>query len=52
MQNEKPVSTPLPINFKKWVMTFKNQDIRVIAPMDPQEGCRYIDPIKDEIGRG
>ena len=23
------------INFKKWVMTFKNQNIRVIAPMDP-----------------
>ena len=23
------------INFKKWVMTFENQDIRVIAPMDP-----------------
>ena len=27
------------INFKKWVMTFENQDVRVIAPMDPQEGC-------------
>ena len=40
------------INFKKWVMTFKNQDIRVISPMDPQEGCRYIEPIKDEDGRG
>ena len=26
------------INFKKHVMTFENQDIRVIAPMDPQEG--------------
>ena len=23
------------INFKKWVMTFKNQDVRVISPMDP-----------------
>ena len=26
------------INFKKHVMTFENQDVRVIAPMDPQEG--------------
>ena len=23
------------INFTKWVMTFENQDVRVIAPMDP-----------------
>ena len=40
------------INFKKWVMTFKNQDINVISPMDPQEGCEYIEHIKDEDGRG
>ena len=39
------------INFKKWAMTFKNQDIRVIAPMDPQEGRQYIETIKDEDGR-
>ena len=26
------------INFKKHVMTFENQDVRVITPMDPQEG--------------
>ena len=26
------------INFKKCVMIFENQDVRVIAPMDPQEG--------------
>ena len=26
------------INFKKCVMTFENQDVKVIAPMDPQEG--------------
>ena len=30
-------------------MTFENQDVRVIAPMDPQEGQRYIEPIKDEV---
>ena len=38
------------INFKKRVMTFENQDVRFIAPMDPQEGQRYIDPVKDEVG--
>ena len=37
------------INFKKWMMTFENQDIRVIAPMDPDEGRRYIEPVKDEV---
>ena len=26
------------INFNKCMMTFKNQDIQVIAPMDPTEG--------------
>ena len=26
------------INFKNRVMKFENQDVRVIAPMDPQEG--------------
>ena len=26
------------INFKKHVMTFENQHVRVIAPIDPQEG--------------
>ena len=39
------------INFKKCVMTFENQDVRVIAPMDPQEGRRYIKRVKDEVGR-
>ena len=32
-------------------MTFENQDVRVIAPMDPMEGRRYIKPIKDQFGR-
>ena len=39
------------INFKKCVMTFENQDVRIIAPMDPQEGQRYIVPVKDEVKR-
>ena len=32
-------------------MTFENQDVRVISPMDPQEGRRYIEPVRDEAGR-
>ena len=39
------------INFKKWVMTFENQDVKVIAPMEPQEGHQYIEPMRDEAGR-
>ena len=39
------------INFKKRVMTFEKQDVRVISPMDPQEGRWYIEPIRDEAGR-
>ena len=40
------------INFKKHMMTFENQDIRVIVHMDPNEGKRYIEPMKDEVVRG
>ena len=40
------------INFKKCVTTFENQDIIVIALMDPNEGRRYIEPVKDEVIRG
>ena len=39
------------INSKKRVMTFENQDVRVIATMDPQKGRRYIKLVKDEVGR-
>ena len=39
------------INFKKRMMTFENQDIRVIVPMDPDEGWQYIEPVKDEVFR-
>ena len=40
------------IKFKKRMMTFENQDIRVIARMDPSEGRRYIEPVKDEVVKG
>ena len=40
------------INFKKRIMTFENHEIRVIAPMDSNEGQSYIEPVKDEAVRG
>ena len=36
------------IIFKKRTMTFENHDTRVIAPLDPSRGQRYVEPIKDE----
>ena len=39
------------INFKKWVMAFENQDVKVIAPIDPHEGHQYIEPVRDESSR-
>ena len=41
----------LVINFKKWVMKFENQDVRVISPMHPQEGLRYIKHVRNKAGR-
>ena len=32
-------------------MTFEIQDVKLIAPMDPQEGRLYIEPVKYEVGR-
>ena len=40
------------INFKKHVMTFENQDIRFITSMDPNEGWRYVETVKDEVVMG
>ena len=37
------------INFKKCVMTFKNHDFRVMAPMDPNKGTMYVEPVKEEV---
>ena len=34
------------------MMTFENQDIRVIVPMDPDEGRWYIELVKYEVVRG
>ena len=40
------------IKFKKWVMNFENRDIRVIAPMDPSKGRRYVKTVKEEVVGG
>ena len=37
------------INFKKRVITLKNCDIQIIAPLDPFEGKRHVEPRKDEV---
>ena len=36
------------VDLKKRRMTFEGDDLRVIAPLDPDEGPRYIDPISKE----
>jgi hypothetical protein len=29
-------------------MTFEGDVLRVISPLDPDEGCRYTEPIREE----
>jgi hypothetical protein len=36
------------VDLKKRCMNFEGDDLRVIAPLDPDEGQRYIDPIREE----
>ena len=35
------------INLKKRKMIFENKFLRVIVPLDPAEGLRYTEPIRD-----
>jgi len=35
------------INLKKCKMIFKKKSLRVVIPLDPAEGSRYIDPVHD-----
>ena len=39
------------INFKRRILSFEYSEIRVLAPNDPLEGQRYVDPINSE-GKG
>ena len=36
------------INLKKRQMTFEGKGLRVIVPLDPSQGERYIEPLRDE----
>ena len=33
------------INFKKRVLSFENDEVRVVSPIDPLEGQRYVEPV-------
>ena len=34
------------INFKKMILSFEDSKIRVVAPIDPLEGKRYVEPMQ------
>ena len=36
------------INLKNRQMTFEGKGLRVIVPLDPSQGERYIEPVRDE----
>ena len=36
------------INFKKMIVSFKNDEMRVVSPIDPLEGHRYVEPVYNE----
>ena len=33
------------INFKKRIISFEDNEIRVVSPIDPLEGQRYVEPV-------
>ena len=39
------------INFKRRTLSFEDDEMRVVAPLDPLEGQRYIEPVFNE-GQG
>ena len=36
------------INFKKRILSFEDEEMRVVSPIDPFEGKRYVEPIYNE----
>ena len=36
------------INFKKRILSFEDEEMRVVSPIDPFEGQRYVEPIYNE----
>ena len=39
------------INFKKRLLSFEDKEMRVVSPIDPLEGQRYVEPVYNE-GQG
>ena len=39
------------INFKKRILSFKDDEMRIVSPIDPLEGQIYIEPVHSE-GKG
>ena len=36
------------INFKKRILSFEDEEMRVVSPIDPLEGQRYVEPVNSE----
>ena len=36
------------LNFKKKILSFEYFELRVVAPIDPLEGKRYVEPVNSE----
>ena len=36
------------INFKKRIIAFEDEEMRVVSPIDPFKGQRYVEPIYNE----
>ena len=36
------------INLKKKILSFEDNEMRVVSPIDPLEGQRYVEPIYNE----
>ena len=36
------------INFKKRILRFEDTELRVVAPLDPLEGQRYVEKLNNE----
>ena len=36
------------INSKKRILSFEDEEMRVVSPIDPFEGKRYVEPVYNE----
>ena len=36
------------INFKKTILSFEDEEMRVVSPIDPFEGKIYVEPVYNE----